>query len=62
MLDQIIEDQQSEMYRDVLIKEKRVREEAERRAREAVQMKQEVDAKIREKDQQLLIVGQQMRT
>ena len=34
VLDQIVDDQQSEMYRDALLKEKRVREEAERKGKE----------------------------
>ena len=48
VLDQISEDQQSEMCRDALVKEKTVREGAERRARAAEQRAQEADAKDRE--------------
>ena len=43
-LDQIVDDRQSETYRDALLKEKRVREEAERKAKE-------VDATVRDKEQ-----------
>ena len=42
-LDRIIDDQQSEMHRDALIKEKRAREEAERKTKAA-------DAQVRVKD------------
>ena len=51
--DQIVDDKQSDMYRDALLKEKRVREEAERKAKE-------VDAQVRVKEQQLLIAKQQL--
>ncbi|MFM7978180.1 MAG: hypothetical protein ACKPKO_02595, partial [Candidatus Fonsibacter sp.] len=50
----LVEDQQSEMYRDALFKEKRLREEADKKAREA-------DATIRDKEQQYLIAGQQLK-
>ena len=53
-LDRIIDDQQSEMHRDALIKEKRAREEAERKTKA-------VDAQVRVKDQQVLIAEQQLK-
>ena len=53
-LDRIIDDQQSEMHRDALIKEKRGREEAERKTKA-------VDAQVRLKEQQLLIAEQQLK-
>ena len=53
-LDRIIDDQQSEMHRDALIKEKRGREEAERKTKAD-------DAQVRVKEQQLLIAEQQLK-
>jgi hypothetical protein len=53
-LDRIIDDQQSEMHRDALIKEKRGREEAERKSKAA-------DAQVRLQEQQLLIAEQQLK-
>ena len=53
-LDRIIDDQQSEMHRDALIKETRAREDAERKTKAA-------DAQVRVKEQQLLIAEQQLK-
>jgi len=53
-LDRIIDDQQSEMHRDALIKETRAREDAEEKTKAA-------DAQVRVKEQQLLIAEQQLK-